>query len=123
MYANKSRGLEAPVRRADSTPITCPACGRNALGVSTRGPSTHHLIPCGHRVSALTARDFAAENSYRNYRNSTGNGDRDTQSSETSGENRNRDSTGTARSNVIRGSPFHSRMDESQSVVKDGDSA
>jgi hypothetical protein len=29
----------------------CPRCGREILGISTTGPQTHHIQPCGHRVS------------------------------------------------------------------------
>jgi len=37
---------------------TCPYCREPITGIATSGPSTHHLAPCGHTVSTVTARDL-----------------------------------------------------------------
>jgi hypothetical protein len=38
---------------------TCPTCNAPIEGVSTTGPSTHTLDPCGHEVGPMTARHLA----------------------------------------------------------------
>lgn len=41
---------------------TCPRCGADLAGITTRAPGDHRARPCGCQVSGATARHLAAEN-------------------------------------------------------------
>lgn len=60
MYENDARGFNCSDRQAESTDNhpTC-YCGEPILGIVARGPSQHHAVPCGCRITTTTARDLA----------------------------------------------------------------
>ena len=67
MKYDDTPGLKNPDRRHESTDNEgfCPTCGDAIAALTTQGPSTHHIQPCGHRVGPLTARELVEEKPLR----------------------------------------------------------